>query len=236
MCYLGATRSGWAAGGVADRAQSRSHAAKDPAAPGLIQTRPTPCRQLLPGAAFVLVEERRTDQGPVVLNAPPRGVQRLRLIAGRAVSSDAWLHRREQRVHRPYCVDITETKAEDAYGAGNELRPTMNNIPERAHNSEKIAEMRQALHVGWARLPLTKPLTILLTSAAVGLSATVASEPQSSGTVAAGVARSLLGGVILGSNAWPSVPVDVQARLLLWSPDCSEEGRCRWVSAAPIDE
>jgi hypothetical protein len=144
----------------------------------------------------------------------------------------AWLHRRERRFHHRYCVDSNETKAEDASGAGRELRPIMNNIPELAHNSEMIAVMRQALHVGWAKLSLT----ILLTAAFLGLSATIAIEPQSSGIVAAGFARSLVGGVILGSNAWPSVPVDVQARLLLWSPDCSEEGRCRWVSAAPIDE
>jgi hypothetical protein len=55
----------------------------------------------------------------------------------------------------------------------------------------------------------------ILAAAAVGLSATIAIEPQSRGIVATGVARSLVGGVILGSNVWPSVPVDVQARLLL---------------------
>ena len=78
------------------------------------------------------------------------------------------------------------------------------------------------------------PLTVLSTAAAIGL-ATIAVDPQFSGTVAGGVARGVIDGVILGSNAWPSVPVNVQARLVLWSPDCSDQGQCE-VSAAPINE
>jgi hypothetical protein len=112
----------------------------------------------------------------------------------------------------------------------------MNNIPERAYDSEMIAAMRKALDVAWAKLSLRKPLIALSTAAAIGLAATIAVDPQSSGTVAAGLARSVVGGMILGSNAWPSVPVDVQSMLVLWSPDCNEQGQCRWVSATPIDE
>jgi hypothetical protein len=121
-------------------------------------------------------------------------------------------------------------------GSAKNLRPIMNNIPEGAYDSEMIAVMRKALAVAWAKLSLRKPLTFLSTAAAVGLAATIAVDPQSSGTVAAGVARSVVGGMILGSNAWPSVPVDVQAMLVLWSPECNERGQCGWVSATPIDE
>jgi hypothetical protein len=133
------------------------------------------------------------------------------------------------------CVDGTKTKAEDVFGAGKESRSTMTHIPEGANDREIIVVLRKALGVAGAK-SLRKPLTVLVAAAAIGLAATIAVDPQSSGTVAAGVVRGVIDGVILGSNAWPSVPVDVQARLLLWSPDCSEEGRCRWVSAAPIDE
>jgi hypothetical protein len=75
---------------------------------------------------------------------------------------------------------------------------------------------------------MNKKLTVLATAAAIALMATVAVDPQSSGTVAAGVARGVIGGMILGSNAWPSVPVDVQARLVLRSRDCNEWGQCGW--------
>jgi hypothetical protein len=112
----------------------------------------------------------------------------------------------------------------------------MNNIPERAYDSEMIAVMRKATNVAWAKLSLRNPLIVLSTAAVIGLAATIAVDPRSSGTVAAGVARSVVGGMILGSNAWPSVPVDVKAMLVLWSPDCNDRGQCGWVSATPIDE
>jgi hypothetical protein len=113
----------------------------------------------------------------------------------------------------------------------------MTYIPEGACNREVIAVFRKALHVAGANLSLRKPLTVLATAAAIGLAATtIAVDPQSSGTVAVGVARGVIDGVILGSNAWPSVPINVQARLVLWSPDCNEQGQCGWVSITPIDE
>jgi hypothetical protein len=132
------------------------------------------------------------------------------------------------------CVDSTKTKAEDVSGAGKELRSTMTHIPEGANDREIIVVLRKALGVAGAK-SLRKPLTVLAAAAAIGLAATIAVDPQSSGTVAAGVARGVIDGVILASNAWPSVPVNVQARLVLWSPDCSEQGQCE-VSAAPINE
>jgi hypothetical protein len=112
----------------------------------------------------------------------------------------------------------------------------MTHIPEGAYDREVIAVLRKALDVAWAKLSLRKPLTVLVTAAGIGLAATIAVDPQSSGTVAAGVARGAIDGVILGSNAWPSVPINVQARLVLWSPDCNEQGQCGWVSTTPIDE
>ena len=118
------------------------------------------------------------------------------------------------------------------FGVGKELRSTMTHIPEGANDREIIVVLRQALGVAGAK-SLRKPLTVLAAAAAIGLAATIAVDPQSSGTVAAGVARGVIDGVILGSNAWPSVPVNVQARLVLWSPDCNEQGQCE-VSAAPI--
>jgi len=60
----------------------------------------------------------------------------------------------------------------------------MTHIPEGAYDREVIAVLRKALDVAWAKLSLRKPLTVLATAAA-----TIAVDPQSSGTVAAGVAR-----------------------------------------------
>jgi len=116
-------------------------------------------------------------------------------------------------------------------GSAENCGPIMKNIPEGTYNPEMIAVLRKALDVALAKLSLRKPMTVLATAAAIGLAATIAADPQSSGTVAAGVARSVIGGVILGSNAWPSAPVDVQSRLVLWSPDCNEQGQCGRASA-----
>jgi hypothetical protein len=77
-----------------------------------------------------------------------------------------------------------------------------------------------------ARVPMKKALVLLATAAGVGLAATIATDPQPTREMAASVARGVLYGVILGSNAWPSVPVDAQSRRLLWTA----------ASAAPVDE
>jgi hypothetical protein len=112
----------------------------------------------------------------------------------------------------------------------------MTHIPEGAYDREVISVLREALNVAWAKLSRRKPLTVLAIAVAVGLTGAIAVDPQSSGTVAAGVVRGAIDGMILGSNAWPSVPVNVQARLVLWSPDCNAQGQCGWVSTTPIDE
>jgi len=81
---------------------------------------------------------------------------------------------------------------------------------------------------------MKKALILLGTAAGVGLAATIAADPQPTREMAASVAHGALYGVILGSNAWPSVPVDAQSRLLLWTANCKEE--CGLASAAPADE
>jgi hypothetical protein len=43
---------------------------------------------------------------------------------------------------------------------------------------------------------------------------------------AAPLARAMIEGVILGSNTWPSAPVDVQARLQLRPTGCDATGGC----------
>jgi hypothetical protein len=75
---------------------------------------------------------------------------------------------------------------------------------------------------------------LILLATAAGVAATIASDPQPTREMAVSVARGVLYGVILGSNAWPSVPVDAQSRLLLWTANCNEE--CGLASAAPVDE
>jgi hypothetical protein len=81
---------------------------------------------------------------------------------------------------------------------------------------------------------MKKALILLAAAAGVGIVATLATDPQPTHKMAGSVARGVLYGVILGSNAWPSAPVDAQSRLLLWTANCKEE--CGLASAAPIDE
>jgi hypothetical protein len=82
--------------------------------------------------------------------------------------------------------------------------------------------------------PMKNALILLAAAAGVGLVATVATDPPATREMAASVAHGALYGVILGSNAWPTVPVDAQSRLLLWTANCKEE--CGLASTAPVDE
>jgi hypothetical protein len=82
---------------------------------------------------------------------------------------------------------------------------------------------------------MKKALILLAAAVGVGVVATVATDPQPTRERAASVVRGVLYGLlILGSNAWPSVPVDAQSRRLLWTANCKEE--CGLGSAAPVDE
>jgi hypothetical protein len=79
-------------------------------------------------------------------------------------------------------------------------------------------------------------VTIIVSVAALGLVAAAATAPKFNTDIAAQAMRAMLDGVILGSSAWPSMPVDVQARLQLRSTDCDEDGRCRLNAATSVDD
>jgi hypothetical protein len=71
---------------------------------------------------------------------------------------------------------------------------------------------------------MRRSLTILAVVGGIGLTTTIAADLIFSGGAAVQVARGFTNGVILGSNAWPSVPVDVKSRLVL--AQCNEQGQC----------
>jgi hypothetical protein len=79
-------------------------------------------------------------------------------------------------------------------------------------------------------------LTIIALIAVFGLAAATATAPKFSSDFSSQAARAMLDGVILGSSAWPSVPVDARVRLQLWSPDCDDDGRCKAGSATLMAE
>ena len=73
-------------------------------------------------------------------------------------------------------------------------------------------------------------------AAAIGLAATTATAPSVNTPIISKTAQAVLDGVILGSSAWPSVPVDARGRLQLFSIACEEEARCRWAAVESIDD
>jgi hypothetical protein len=73
-------------------------------------------------------------------------------------------------------------------------------------------------------------------AAAIGMAATTAAGPGLNIPVISQTAHAVLDGMILGSSAWPSVPVDARGRLQLFSAACEEEGRCKWASVGSIDD
>jgi hypothetical protein len=79
-------------------------------------------------------------------------------------------------------------------------------------------------------------LTIVALAVALGLAATTATAPKFNSEFTAQSVRAMLDGVILGSSAWPAVPVDAQSRLQLWSADCGGDGRCKLGSTISVDE
>jgi hypothetical protein len=79
-------------------------------------------------------------------------------------------------------------------------------------------------------------LTIIALFAVFGLAATTAAAPKFRSDFSAQAARAMLDGVILGSNAWPSVPVDARVRLQLRTPNCDDDGRCKAGSATLMAE
>jgi hypothetical protein len=122
------------------------------------------------------------------------------------------------------------------FAASSSSRSSMNFAPEaevawRAHQSARNSVGSRQKGFGSMR----NVLAIVTLVTALGLAATTASAPKSNIDIAAQAVRAMLDGVILGSSAWPSVPVDALARLQLRSPDCDEDGRCRPGSATSVD-
>jgi hypothetical protein len=74
--------------------------------------------------------------------------------------------------------------------------------------------------------PMRRVFVILILAAGVGLVAGTTAAPNFDPQTAAPLARAIMEGVILGSNAWPSTPVDVQARLQLRPTGCDLAERC----------
>jgi hypothetical protein len=84
------------------------------------------------------------------------------------------------------------------------------------------------------RVPMRTVITIAALSAAIALAVTTAATPSLNTPVVSQAAQAVLDGVILGSSAWPSVPLDARARLPLFSSACEQEERCK--SDGTIDD
>jgi hypothetical protein len=78
---------------------------------------------------------------------------------------------------------------------------------------------------------MNKALTFLAAAAGIGVAATFANNAPSIGDATLGVARSVIGGMILGTNVWPSVPVDIRTELMRRPPNCGEQPQCEPLSA-----
>ena len=63
------------------------------------------------------------------------------------------------------------------------------------------------------RVPMRILITIAALSAAMALAVTTAPAPSLNIPVVSQTAQAVLDGVILGSSAWPSVPLDAWARV-----------------------
>jgi hypothetical protein len=79
-------------------------------------------------------------------------------------------------------------------------------------------------------------ITTTALGAAIALAATTATAPSLNSPVIFQTAQAALDGIILGSTAWPSVSVNAQGRLQLFSSACEEEGRCKLASDGAIDD
>jgi hypothetical protein len=94
----------------------------------------------------------------------------------------------------------------------------------RTANERLLAAMLVHLRTRLRGISMRKTLTIFAIIGGIGLAVTMASDLLFSGGLAVQAARGVTSGVILGSNAWPSVPVDVKSRLAL--AQCNEQGQC----------
>jgi hypothetical protein len=69
-------------------------------------------------------------------------------------------------------------------------------------------------------------IVTLVVSAGVVIAIGTVAAPDLNRQRTAPLARAIIDGLVLGSTAWPSAPVDVQARLQLRSADCGATGPC----------
>ena len=69
--------------------------------------------------------------------------------------------------------------------------------------------------------------TVIKTAALAAVIALAATTATTLKPVISQTAQAVLDGVILGSSAWPSAPIDARGRLQLVSGTCEEEGRCK---------
>lgn len=66
---------------------------------------------------------------------------------------------------------------------------------------------------------MRNPLVVFSIAASLGLALAMANNAEPGGKVAAGLARGVIGGVILGANPWAPLPISTQARLQLLQTD-----------------
>jgi hypothetical protein len=69
-------------------------------------------------------------------------------------------------------------------------------------------------------------IVTLVLSAGVVIAIGAVTAPDFNHQTTAPLARAIIDGLVLGSTAWPSTPVDVQARLQLRSAGCGATGPC----------
>jgi hypothetical protein len=111
---------------------------------------------------------------------------------------------------------------------------------------QKKAEIAKQAALSWTepaprsaprqRVPMRTFITTAALASAIALAATTATAPSLNSPVISETAQAALDGVILGSNVWPSVPVDARGRLQLVSSACEEERRCKSTSDGSIDD
>jgi len=92
----------------------------------------------------------------------------------------------------------------------------------------------RALQVPKTSVPMR---TVFATTAALAAAIALAAPTGTSlnSHAIAPIAQAILDGVILGSSAWPSVPVNALNRLQLSSVGCDEGAQCRLTPVESLD-
>jgi hypothetical protein len=102
----------------------------------------------------------------------------------------------------------------------------------RRLHSRHLEAARMSVKLWWRGVPRKKTTSMrrvfvtLLLAAGVALVVGTTKAPNFDPETATPLARAILEGVILGSNAWPSTSIDVQARLQLRPTGCDVAERC----------